>query len=49
VSATIIGPATTAQLTSTLATADLTLGDDILSELDGIFPPCGRAPEAYAW
>jgi NDP-hexose 2,3-enoyl reductase len=46
---TIIGPASTAQLESVLGVPALHLGDDILDAIDGIFPPCGPAPEAYAW
>ena len=33
-----------------LGAVDLLLDDDVMSELDGIFPgPGGPAPEAYAW
>lgn len=49
ITSTIIGPATLDQLTSVLAVPDLELGDDILGAIDDIFPPCGAAPEAYAW
>lgn len=49
VAATIIGPASCAQLASVLAVPDLKLNQDALAALDTIFPPCGPAPEAYAW
>lgn len=49
VAATIIGPASRAQLASVLAAPDLKLSQDGLAALDTIFPPCGPAPEAYAW
>jgi aryl-alcohol dehydrogenase-like predicted oxidoreductase len=44
-----IGPATQAQLDSAIAASELTLSKAHLEELDQIFPPCGEAPEAYAW
>jgi NDP-hexose 2,3-enoyl reductase len=49
VAATIIGPRTLDQLTSVLQVPDLVLSPETLAALDGIFPPCGPAPEAYAW
>jgi len=49
VTATIIGPGSVAQLDSVLHVPDLNLSSDVLAELDDIFPPCGAAPEAYAW
>lgn len=49
VCATIIGPASLAQLTSVLHVPDIRLSEDTLKRLDDIFPPCGEAPEAYAW
>lgn len=49
VAATIIGPASRAQLASVLSVPDLKLSQDVLLALDAIFPPCGPAPEAYAW
>lgn len=45
----IIGPRTLAQLDGALRAADLALDDDVLQRIDAIFPPCGPAPEAYAW
>jgi NDP-hexose C3-ketoreductase / dTDP-4-oxo-2-deoxy-alpha-D-pentos-2-ene 2,3-reductase len=45
----IIGPADLEQLTTLLAASAVTLETSVLEQLDGIFPPCGRAPEAYAW
>jgi aryl-alcohol dehydrogenase-like predicted oxidoreductase len=49
ISATIVGPASTAQLTSVLAVPEIRLSTETLSRIDTIFPPCGEAPEAYAW
>jgi len=49
IAATIIGPATLEQLTSVLHVPDLVLAPETLATLDAIFPPCGPAPEAYAW
>ena len=49
VTATIIGPGTVDQLTNTLSVPDLLLSEDTLDNIDNIFPPCGAAPEAYAW
>ena len=50
VTAPIIGPRTVEQVDSALGAIDLQLADDVLAELDRIFPgPGGPAPEAYAW
>lgn len=49
VTATIIGPANVEQLSSALGAPDKLLDASILARLDEIFPPCGEAPEAYAW
>jgi NDP-hexose 2,3-enoyl reductase len=49
VAATIIGPASKEQLQSTCHVPDIRLSSDTLERLDDIFPPCGEAPEAYAW
>jgi aryl-alcohol dehydrogenase-like predicted oxidoreductase len=49
VTATIIGPGNAAQLTSALPVPEITLSTETLAALDEIFPPCGAAPEAYAW
>jgi aryl-alcohol dehydrogenase-like predicted oxidoreductase len=49
VAATIIGPASVHQLTSVLDVPDIRLDTESLQSLDEIFPPCGQAPEAYAW
>lgn len=49
ITSTIIGPATADQLGSVLHVPDIRLDDDTLRQIDGIFPPCGQAPEAYAW
>jgi hypothetical protein len=38
------------QFTGSLRSVDISLGDEVLAELDQIFPgPGGPAPEAYAW
>lgn len=49
VAATIIGPASAAQLASVLHVPDIRLSAQTLAQLDAIFPPSGEAPEAYAW
>lgn len=49
VTATIIGPRDRSQFTAALAAVDVELGDEALARIDAIFPPCGPAPEAYAW
>lgn len=49
VTAAVIGPRTTSQLTSVLHVPDLAPDDATLAAIDEIFPPCGAAPEAYAW
>ena len=46
---TIIGPGAMQQLTSVLDVPEIELDDDALARLDELFPPCGAAPEAYAW
>jgi aryl-alcohol dehydrogenase-like predicted oxidoreductase len=49
VTATIIGPASVGQLNSVLDVPNISLSAETLQQLDAIFPPCGEAPEAYAW
>jgi aryl-alcohol dehydrogenase-like predicted oxidoreductase len=50
VTAPVIGPRTLDQLHHSLKAVDLKMTNDILDELDSIFPgPGGPAPEAYAW
>ncbi len=49
VTATIIGPADVSQLQSALKVPEIQLSTETLDRLDAIFPPCGEAPEAYAW
>jgi aryl-alcohol dehydrogenase-like predicted oxidoreductase len=49
VTSTIIGPRSRDQLTSLLHTPDIVLDDAAAAAIDEIFPPCGPAPEAYAW
>ncbi len=50
VTAPIIGPRTLEQLEGSLRALEIQLSDDVLAELDRIWPgPGGEAPEAYAW
>jgi aryl-alcohol dehydrogenase-like predicted oxidoreductase len=50
VTAPIIGPRTLDQLEGSLRATEITLSDEVLTQLDDIFPgPGGAAPEAYAW
>jgi aryl-alcohol dehydrogenase-like predicted oxidoreductase len=50
VTAPIIGPRTIGQLEASLRATEITLNEEILRELDAIFPgPGGEAPKAYAW
>jgi aryl-alcohol dehydrogenase-like predicted oxidoreductase len=50
VTAPIVGPRTLEQFDSALGALDVHLADDVLAELDRIFPgPGGPAPQAYAW
>lgn len=49
VCASIIGPGSVDQLNSVLDVPNLCLTGETLKCLDNIFPPCGEAPEAYAW
>jgi aryl-alcohol dehydrogenase-like predicted oxidoreductase len=49
VSSTIIGPRSLDQLTSLLHVPEIGLDAGTLAAIDAIFPPCGPAPEAYAW
>lgn len=50
VTAPIIGPRTLAQLTDSLRALEITLDEQLLRQLDKIWPgPRGEAPEAYAW
>ncbi|MET7713877.1 aldo/keto reductase [Streptomyces sp. NPDC005407] len=45
----IVGPRTADQLASALRAVELELSDELLSELDEIFPGPGPSPEAFAW
>jgi NDP-hexose 2,3-enoyl reductase len=45
----IIGPGTKDQLMNVLQAPEIRLDPEFLMQLDAIFPPCGPAPEAYAW
>jgi NDP-hexose C3-ketoreductase / dTDP-4-oxo-2-deoxy-alpha-D-pentos-2-ene 2,3-reductase len=49
VASAIIGPRSREQLTSVAHVPALCLRSETLTALDAIFPPCGPAPEAYAW
>ncbi len=50
VTAPIIGPRTLEQLEGSVRATEIELTDDVLAQLDEIFPgPGGTAPEAYAW
>ncbi len=49
VASVIIGPASIAQLETGFKALALRLDTADLERLDEIFPPCGPAPEAYAW
>ena len=49
VSACITGPAHLDHLKSSFDALEVSLDRAALDELDRIFPPCGEAPEAYAW
>lgn len=50
VTAPIIGPRTVEQFDNALRAVEIELTDDILKQLDEIFPgPGSAAPEAYAW
>ncbi|GAA2363105.1 MULTISPECIES: aldo/keto reductase [Streptomyces] len=45
----IVGPRTAEQLSSALRAAELTLGEELLTALEEIFPGTGPSPEAFAW
>lgn len=45
----IVGPRTADQLTSALRALELELPEELLRELDAIFPGPGPSPEAFAW
>lgn len=45
----IVGPRRREQLSSLLGAVSLPLDESVLRRLDEVFPPCGAAPEAYAW
>jgi aryl-alcohol dehydrogenase-like predicted oxidoreductase len=50
VTAPIMGPRTVEQLTASLRALAMTLSDETLRRLGGIWPgPGGEAPQAYAW
>ncbi|WP_031073162.1 aldo/keto reductase [Streptomyces sp. NRRL S-118] len=49
VTAPIVGPRTAEQLGSALRAVELRLSDELLSELDAVFPGPGPSPEAFAW
>ncbi|MGW4780537.1 aldo/keto reductase [Streptomyces filamentosus] len=45
----IVGPRTPEQLAGALRALELDLPDELLAELDAIFPGPGPSPEAFAW
>lgn len=45
----IVGPTTVAQFEDTLKAVEIELTEDILAELDRIFPGPGQSPENYGW
>ncbi len=45
----IVGPRTPEQLEGALRALELDLSDELLAELDAIFPGPGPSPEAFAW
>ncbi|CAL9466904.1 1-deoxyxylulose-5-phosphate synthase YajO [Streptomyces sp. enrichment culture] len=45
----IVGPRTPEQLTGALRALELELSEELLAELDEIFPGPGPSPEAFAW
>ncbi|MGW1073040.1 aldo/keto reductase [Streptomyces sp. NPDC002537] len=45
----IVGPRTADQLSSALRAVELKLPEELLAELDAIFPGPGPSPEAFAW
>ncbi|WP_344049946.1 aldo/keto reductase [Streptomyces thermoalcalitolerans] len=45
----IVGPRTVEQLESALRAVELELSEELLAELDEIFPGPGPSPEAFAW
>lgn len=49
IAATIVGPRSKEQLAAIGHVAEISLNAAELARLDAIFPPCGPAPEAYAW
>ncbi len=49
VTSTIVGPGSRAQLAAVLGAPQMQLTLETLARIDAIFPPCGPAPEAYAW
>ncbi len=49
VTSTIVGPGDVGQIKGVLDAPDILLDAAVLDRLDKLFPPCGPAPEAYAW
>ncbi|MFE6619297.1 aldo/keto reductase [Streptomyces sp. NPDC008086] len=45
----IVGPRTAEQLDSALRSVELELSEELLADLDEIFPGPGPSPEAFAW
>jgi aryl-alcohol dehydrogenase-like predicted oxidoreductase len=50
ITAPIIGPRTVEQLRDVIRAVEISLDENVLQELDDIFPgPGGETPEIYAW
>ena len=49
ITAAIVGPSSRVQLAALAHVPELVLDSEALAQIDAIFPPCGPAPEAYAW
>ena len=49
VASVISGPGSVSQFESMIQVPDIKLDAQTLEALDELFPPCGAAPEAYAW
>ncbi|MGW6457793.1 aldo/keto reductase [Streptomyces sp. NPDC055078] len=45
----IVGPRIADQLTGALRAIELQLSEELLAELDDLFPPVGASPESFAW
>lgn len=45
----IVGPRTAEQLQSAIRATELELSEELLTQLDEVFPGPGPSPEAFAW